>query len=317
MKNFKSAQTAVSILTVATVIGLCAAPAQAAPITISVSGVFDTVPTVPANQYVSGNAASGLLGTAYSASYTVSTNPADATVHERVGVSEFDGLGVPVDAHGWSFFHPSACQGSAICSMFPTTYAYGPANNTLTTTQGSFSDGQVTIISAVNNFNYNSSQSVLPAGILPAGVYDVLSFGGLWKNFSSCSGRVEIEEIGCNNYAPGLNIFTDFLLIGTRDMFQDSVTYPLDGSMDLSQVRYGMFFLEAKFNGEWTGQANQDPPLTLVNGVLVGDNMSVTAVVLSVPEPATFALLPMGLGLMGFAARRRQRSPSAMSAALG
>ena len=120
MKNFKSAQAAVSILTVATVIGLCAAPAQAAPITISVSGVYDTVPDLPG-----GNGASGLLGTAYSASYTVSTNGADAIVTQRG--SSVDSSGTTIDSRGWMFVSP----GPGSCDPFFNT-CYGPENNTLT-----------------------------------------------------------------------------------------------------------------------------------------------------------------------------------------
>ncbi len=297
MKNFKSAQAAVSILTVATVIGLCAAPAQAAPITISVSGVFDTVPDL-----LGGNVSSDLLGTSYSASYTVDTNPATATIIGRkIKESEVDFSGVPVDAHGWSFF-------SSVMNSDGTYSLSGTPRNTLTTTKGSFSNGQVTHITVTNNFNYDGSE-----GILPAGVYDILTIGGLWHNFSSCTGLSEIESNGCNNFAPGLNIFTDFMLIGTSEMFQDSLAYPLDGHMDLSKVLYGTFGLEVKFNGVTTGVAIQDPPLTLVNGVLVGPDMSVTV---AVPEPGTFALLPMGLGLMGLVARRRQRNHCARPVAL-
>lgn len=298
MKNFKSAQAAVSILTVATVIGLCAAPAQAAPITISVSGVFDTVPTIPGGNNVS----SDLLGTAYSASYTVSTNPADATIHgQKLRESDVDSSGVPVDAHGWSFF-------SSAINSDGTYQLSGPPRNTLTTTQNSFSDGQVTDIEVTNNFNYDGSE-----GTLPAGVYDILTINGQWHDFTSCSGQYEIEENGCNNFAPGLNLWTQFELIGTSNMFQDSIAYPFDGHMDLSQVLYGTFLHRADFNGVMTGLAIQDPPLTLVNGVLVGPGMSAAV---TVPEPGTFVLLSMGLGLMGLVARRRQRNHSARPAAL-
>ena len=94
-------------------------------------------------------------------------------------------------------------------------------------------------------------------------------------------------------------------------MLKDSDTYPLGGHMDLSQVRYGMFLSAVVDYGVLTGLAIQDPPLTLVNGVLVGPGMSAT-----VPEPGTLALLPMGLGLIGLVARRRQRNYSARPAAL-
>ena len=123
MKNFKSAQAAVSILTVATVIGLCAAPAQAAPITISVSGVFDTAPANLPDGTL--NLASGLLGTAYSASYTVSTNGADAIVTQRG--SSVDSSGTTIDSRGWMFVSP----GPGSCDPFFNT-CYGPENNTLT-----------------------------------------------------------------------------------------------------------------------------------------------------------------------------------------
>ena len=96
-------------------------------------------------------------------------------------------------------------------------------------------------------------------------------------------------------------------------MLQDSDTYPLGGHMDLSQVRYGMFLSGVHTNGVLTGLAIQDPPLTLVNGVLVGPGMSASV---TVPEPGTFVLLSMGLGLMGLVARRRQRNHSARPATL-
>ena len=183
-----------------TLVGLLiAVPTQAAPITISVSGVYDTVPALPSGV----NGASSLLGTAYSASYTVSTNAADAITTQRG--SSVDSSGTTIDSRGWMFVSP----GPGSCDPFFNN-CYGPTNNTFTTKLGSYSDGEVSGIYVGNNFYYDGLQGMLnmlvgadvgvnmaqPAGTgLSEGTYDVIGFSGDRRSFNSCTGKPVVVKL--------------------------------------------------------------------------------------------------------------------------
>jgi hypothetical protein len=76
-------------------------------------------------------------------------------------------------------------------------------------------------------------------------------------------------------------------------------------AIDLSHVLYGSADVTKYFDGVVVGQIALDPPLHLVNGVLVGEGMS--AAMTAVPEPASVLLILTGAGLL--AMRRPQRRP--------
>lgn len=152
---------------------------------------------------------------------------------------------------------------------------------------------------------------------------------GLAAFFASASAMATNFNVGYNVLNPST---TSFNQVQTAGAFTDTYTFNYPGSGDLSASAisiginaFNIDFTSVTLNGillsisnsgslstafTVTDLINQPGPATLIiNGISgnlgsYGGNFNVAAV----PEPETYALMMAGLGLVGFAARRKQKT---------
>lgn len=133
--------------------------ASAAGIEFKISGLFDAVGELDANPYFSGNKLAGLLGTAYSSSFTVGTD-SSSTKYMEIG---------PDGNAAW---------------LFKSNYMNGLSNAGF-----SYSNRPTVVTAITNNFYFDGS-----TGSLPAGIYDNVEITG-WL-YDSRSGHIFGEQPG-------------------------------------------------------------------------------------------------------------------------
>ena len=213
------------------------------------------------------NTLAGLINTNYSASFTIGT---DVSSTRQTEVNPTEG------ARAWLF-----------------NSSNGPYSSSLTIAIGSATNAEVVIAGILNDFYYDGS-----GGYAPAGIYDSFWINS-WLYDPMGNGHIFDGQIGIS----GFNFNQAVFFFASSDLLADGNTFPF-GNLDLSKILYGQYQLDTYEDGVLVGSITQDPPLSLVNGVLTGPNMTVSVAV--VPEPATYAMLLTGLGLMGAIARRRK-----------
>jgi hypothetical protein len=141
-----------------------------------------------------------------------------------------------------------------------------------------------------NEFYYDGSQ-----GFVPAGTYDNVGFFG-WAPGMTCTNC--INDIDWSEGTPLTSGYTFGLtLFGYANMLQGQDNLGIDEN--LANVLIGEMYLEQYESGIVIGAVGT---FGAVSGSL--NALSVTPV----PEPETYALMLVGLGLVGFAARRRKKA---------
>lgn len=180
------------------------------------------------------------------------------------------------DSRGWCFCNPAF---SASLQSDAATFAVG----------------HPVVVTVTNDYYYEGGSD------LPEGIYDMIEWGG-WQFDGNSGSLTSIAP------SPGINYNFHMVLAGDSSLLASSNKLP-SAMLDLSHVLYGTADLVMYENGVKVGEIVLDPPLHLVNGVLVGEGME--AGVTAVPEPASIALVLGGLGLL---ATRRRATASARKA---
>lgn len=143
-----------------------------------------------------------------------------------------------------------------------------------------------TVVRVENHFFYDGSE-----GFVPAGYYDSIGING-WTPQTTCSncGGIDWGEttplVSGHSFWMGLDGY-DNMLQGPNNLgVAENLANVLFGQMDLTQYQ----------NGVTVGY------VSTVWGPATGSLSNLT--VTPVPEPETYALMLVGLGLVGYAARR-------------
>ena len=172
-----------------------------------------------------------------------------------------------------------------------------------------FSDNFDSDVQALNATNFNGGWTV------SNGTVDIIGVGGAWDLIPGNGNYVDLD--GSTNQAgvlsktlnlvAGTTYTATFDLAGNHRGYADDVVDVNFGSSSLTLTRASADALTAE-SLSFTAATTGSYTLSFHNhgGDNVGallDNVSVSAV----PEPASYAMLLGGLGLLGFAARRRQR----------
>lgn len=161
-------------------------------------------------------------------------------------------------------------------------------------------DNQFSSIQTLNDVTVPAGLSDVPAEVLVGHTYDVLSIGGSQIQLGCFSGGANNVCDAVGDTWEGAGFFIDYFWdVALHDAIADDNLPNLGNSaMDFTKGfgYVGIEFWHATLgsNGQYVG-VDAGTILASVN------NVTVTAV----PEPETYAMLLAGLGLVGFAARRR------------
>ena len=147
-----------------------------------------------------------------------------------------------------------------------------------------------TVVGVQNDWLYDGSQ-----GYVPAGTYDSIWMGG-WNPSMTCINCSGIEWGGVTPIVTGFDF--SLSLDGYSNMLQGPNN--LGVAPNLANVLFGQMDLTHYVNGEQVGFVRTEW------GPVAGSLSSLT--ITPVPEPETYALMLVGIGLVGLAERRRHET---------
>jgi len=242
--------------------------ARAAVQTITVSGVFSGSDIADPAQ----NSLAGLLGKAFTASFTLDDNPASLSGLEVVTQTATDPGTGAVTATAWNFLTHS------ITISVPG--APGGFGYTSPSTIAEVDSPGVVI----------ATPTTYRGTVLAPGSYDSFSVNGHAPNSVGCPGVI----IGECPTGTGIN--TELDIAGQGMLANATSIPPLDGT--LTHAAFGSLSVEQTVNGQVIGEV-------YLAGNVSGTFLSPT--ITPVPEPDTWELLLAGVGAAVLAAVRRRR----------
>jgi len=246
---------------------LVAAYAHAAVQTITVSGVFLGSDIADPTQ----NSLAGLLGKAFTATFTLDDNPGSLPPSEVTTQQTVNPSSGAVVATGWFFSSHSI---TILVPDAPGGFGY--------TSSGTVAevDSPAVVFSTATTYR----------GVLfQPGSYDSFSVNGHAPGSLGCPGTI----IGECPDGTGINTELD---IAGRGLLSNATSIPPLGSA-LTNAEFGSLSIEQKVNGQVIGEV-------YLAGNVSGTFLSPT--ITPVPEPSVFGMLLAGLGVVAMAARKRR-----------